>query len=463
MRTAPFCVPRSTNFFNMAANWDSHYVTETLVHCRAILVISASECKSLVESQWKSKCVTGTAVNLIQTILNGRRRISVEIDCMIQHRTKRVTPKIFNIKSGPGTSMTDAEQHNLGSPPLLWFEGETEKDLDLIDLVTEHDALSANANAVSHRRIWSTNEAAASLKGPVTKNICKVIGPSSDIYTSGGAPRDLSPFDFFISMSLMKHLEVIKSLTNARLEKRNLQSVTTGELLRLFGLLILLTRFIVSAHRDLWKTSLKYSPTLDFGKIMSRKGLNLFYATYASVTFPSTKIQFWQSRWSLFRGFMKAINDHRQSYVYQSDHLCVDKSISQWYGLGEDWTKMGLPHHVAYTNPKMFVSSNQWHVVHLEFCSEWNWSRTTLLRRCPNSVTDTVIVRRWLWGWSNVVVLVAWCAEIRTLQQSKPPSHCGNMVWSSLTWLKCDKNNSDGAHVWAGTFVTWCSRVNEIT
>ena len=153
----------------MAARSDSRTMTGNFVHYRASLVPSASQCKLLFGWQWNTKCVTGTVVNLIQTILNGGRRRSVDVDWKIQHRTKRVTLKIVNIQSGPNTSVTDGEQNTPGSPPLLSFEGEMERDLDLIDLVTEHDALSANANTVSHGQNCTTNAAGTSLSGLVTK------------------------------------------------------------------------------------------------------------------------------------------------------------------------------------------------------------------------------------------------------------------------------------------------------
>ena len=45
---------------------------------------------------------------------------------------------------------------------------------------------------------------------------------------------------------------------------------------------------------------------------------------------------------------MKAINDHRDLYVYPSDHLCFDENISWYYGLGGYWIKVGIQHYVAY-------------------------------------------------------------------------------------------------------------------
>ena len=44
---------------------------------------------------------------------------------------------------------------------------------------------------------------------------------------------------------------------------------------------------------------------------------------------------------------MQAINEHRLERVTLSDLICVDESISRWYGLGGHWIDLGLPQYVA--------------------------------------------------------------------------------------------------------------------
>ena len=99
-----------------------------------------------------------------------------------------------------------------------------------------------------------------------------MIGQSREMFTCGSARRDLSPLECFTSMFPIKHLEVIKHLTNVKLEEHSIRLVTFKEILKFFGVLILLTRFTVPSRRDLWKTkSLKYVPTPALGNTMSRK------------------------------------------------------------------------------------------------------------------------------------------------------------------------------------------------
>ena len=52
-------------------------------------------------------------------------------------------------------------------------------------------------------------------------------------------------------------------------------------------------------------------------------------------------------RWSLIQDFVDRINEHRASFYHPSDIICVDESISRWYGLGGSWINKGLPMYVA--------------------------------------------------------------------------------------------------------------------
>ena len=40
-------------------------------------------------------------------------------------------------------------------------------------------------------------------------------------------------------------------------------------------------------------------------------------------------------------------NKHRANNVLPSEWICVDESISKWYGLGGHWINIGLPMYIA--------------------------------------------------------------------------------------------------------------------
>jgi hypothetical protein len=49
----------------------------------------------------------------------------------------------------------------------------------------------------------------------------------------------------------------------------------------------------------------------------------------------------------LIDNFVKNFNEHRASYFSPSDTICVDESMSCWYGQGGHWINHGLPQYIA--------------------------------------------------------------------------------------------------------------------
>jgi hypothetical protein len=45
--------------------------------------------------------------------------------------------------------------------------------------------------------------------------------------------------------------------------------------------------------------------------------------------------------------FINNFNKHRAAFNYPSEKICVDESISRWYGLGGSWIDVGLPTYAA--------------------------------------------------------------------------------------------------------------------
>ena len=52
-------------------------------------------------------------------------------------------------------------------------------------------------------------------------------------------------------------------------------------------------------------------------------------------------------RWMLVDGFVDRINDYRQNFYVPLQDICVDESMSRWYGQGGHWINHGLPMYVA--------------------------------------------------------------------------------------------------------------------
>ena len=52
-------------------------------------------------------------------------------------------------------------------------------------------------------------------------------------------------------------------------------------------------------------------------------------------------------RWMCVDDFVQNFNKHRAKNFEPGQHICVDESISRWYGQGGDWITIGLPMYVA--------------------------------------------------------------------------------------------------------------------
>ena len=52
-------------------------------------------------------------------------------------------------------------------------------------------------------------------------------------------------------------------------------------------------------------------------------------------------------RWLLIDDFVKEFNNYRADNFLPGSTICVDESISRWYGIGGQWINEGLPIYVA--------------------------------------------------------------------------------------------------------------------
>ena len=97
---------------------------------------------------------------------------------------------------------------------------------------------------------------------------------------------------------------------------------------------------------------LKYIPAPNFGERtgMTRDRFNDVFRYMVWSRQPSQRPEGMSSetyRWMLIQDFIDNFNDHRSSLFLPGWLICVDESMSRWYGLGGHWINMGLPMYVA--------------------------------------------------------------------------------------------------------------------
>jgi hypothetical protein len=126
-----------------------------------------------------------------------------------------------------------------------------------------------------------------------------------------------------------------------------------SELLKFLGVLILGTRYEFGHRAYLWMSEagsrLLQAPAFGTKTGILRKR---FDDIWSSLTFSRHAERGDDEgsvahRWRLVSDFVESVNSHRAAYFSPSDPVCVDESISRWYGQGGHWIENGLPQYVA--------------------------------------------------------------------------------------------------------------------
>jgi heat shock protein HspQ len=160
--------------------------------------------------------------------------------------------------------------------------------------------------------------------------------------------------DIFLLMFPPVHLDLITRITSERLVKKKLDKTSMGEILRFFGTIILTTKYEFTTRASLWSntrpTMYENAPQFGMKTRFSRKRFNDIWSNIRFSNQPDEKpdtMTSEQYRWLLVDGFVSAFNKYRREKFSPSDYICVDESISRWYGQGGDWINHGLPMYVA--------------------------------------------------------------------------------------------------------------------
>jgi hypothetical protein len=181
----------------------------------------------------------------------------------------------------------------------------------------------------------------------VRTSVGDMLGPGSDV----GAHR--SRLDYFLLMFPPLQLNEIVRLTNIHLLRKKKKLTSIGEVIKMFGVLILSTRYEFGSRSSLWSLNptSKYVPAPAFGKTgMSRCRFDDMWGCLSFSEQPATRpaaMSSEQYRWLLVDGFVERFNEYRKNYFIPSHTICVDESISRWYGQGGFWINVGLPMYMA--------------------------------------------------------------------------------------------------------------------
>ena len=190
--------------------------------------------------------------------------------------------------------------------------------------------------------------------GPLAERRWSLKTCTGDILTAGcELGKIMSRLDYFLLMFPPQQMLAIVRLTNNNLREKNIPLTSNGEILRYFGVCILATRYQFASRRDLWSTSsrYKYQYAPSFGKTgMPRNRFDILWQHIQFCEQPKERPEGMSHavhRWLLVDGFVNIFNEYRDSMMSPAELICVDESMSRWYGNGGEWINCGLPMYVA--------------------------------------------------------------------------------------------------------------------
>jgi hypothetical protein len=174
-------------------------------------------------------------------------------------------------------------------------------------------------------------------------------------YHSAGSDKSgrLLRLDYFLLVFPRKQLVTMLQLTNESLLLNRKKAMTMGELLAFFGVMILATPHEFTSWASLWSTvsASKYTTAAAFGKTgMARTRFDSIWSNLEWSRQPCTRPDGMSAKkyhWLLVDGIVTEFNQYRASNFTPSDIICVDESISRWYGQGGHWINHGLPMYTA--------------------------------------------------------------------------------------------------------------------
>ena len=175
-----------------------------------------------------------------------------------------------------------------------------------------------------------------------------VLGPSKKEASAG-----MSRLNFFMLMFPPNHILKIFQLMNTQLARVRQKEKNWQEILKFFGISVLMTQFEFGPRVSLWSTFApsKYVPAAHFEKTgMFCPRFDLLFRCIRFSDQPNRRPAVMSAevyRSKLVDDFVKAFNLHRMENFIPGTLICMDESISRWYGGGRYWINEGLPCYTA--------------------------------------------------------------------------------------------------------------------
>jgi Transposase IS4 len=336
------------------------------VHAKAMHVTSIAECARRYGSQSRTKMVSGTVAdvrientskraNCFLTVnweLGGSfiKTVELNVRSVYDGEPPLSIPAACDFPPAGGATVTAAiaeEDEGRRRAAITPYSGSQE-------IVPPPLTPSGQAGGVvvSHGKEWREGNVVLPINGIVLPRPWSIRTMAGDVLFSDSDFGGRSPIDYFLLIMPPKQLRAMTSLTSAQLRKHNDRETSQGEIMRFIGVMILATRFEFRSRASLWATSgSKYIPAACMGKTgMSRDRFDKLWSCVRFSSQPDIRPGDMTSeryRWRLVDDFVERFNEYRMSHFTPSERICVDESMSRWYGQGGLWINHGLPQYIA--------------------------------------------------------------------------------------------------------------------
>ena len=247
-----------------------------------------------------------------------------------------------------GSTNMPALEHDLPTADIESFE-DSDDDLE----VPQAGPRCVSSN---NGRNWYEGVVDVDMNGPVPRRYWKMSCQwTSRQYLPGcdtvKKDRKYTPYDYFMACFPKEQLKSMVELTSIALRKRNKKPLSYGELLKWFGVTILIANCEFGDRSSLWegKHECKFVQPQQFGTTGMSRDRYEDILRYLLWSFqPDERPDGMSSetyRWMLVQDF---VDDHRKNHCTPSSLICVDESMSRWYGMGGHWINAGLPCYIAF-------------------------------------------------------------------------------------------------------------------
>lgn len=255
-------------------------------------------------------------------------------------------PRATGISGGAG-DLTFSQEFDLPS----------DADLAALPLPTAGTgARRVSLDCMAHETNWVEDDGAMNIdvNGVVAGRRWYIRDHFGNSYCKGSDPSAReSRLDYFLLLFPHKALIHIVEETSASLLADGCQPTTVEEVIAFFGVVILATRFEFGSRASLWSENAysRFHPAPHFGRTgIGRRRFDDIWSNLRFSVQPDIRpedVSSEEYRWMMVNDFVKFFNEHRHEQFIPSDRICVDESMSRWYGMGGDWINAGLPMYIA--------------------------------------------------------------------------------------------------------------------